>query len=407
MRVLVIDNGLNTEIAYRLGKSRLFDKVAYYSPWQADFVATRERAVGTGFDEYERIYDVSRKTLEQYDGFVFPDLYHKDLAMSLRDEGVGVWGAFGLEDLELDRVALLEIMQDAEMNLPHYTICEGVDHALAVAKDGDFIKITGYSRGDTETSRHDAASPVWAEKLKMRLGPLAKKIPIIVQRPIKDDVEGGYDQIFVEGTLCYPFLFGYEMKDTAYLGHVTDKLPPQLAAEAKKIEYFLEGTSYTNFLSTEFRGNILIDITTRMPSPPGDIHLALWRNLPRVIYYALNDNFEGSLIADYEYAVELIVKSSEPTDFVWFDIPRDYRDRIGIRRAFKQDGLIWSAPSRDDSLGEIAGIVGFGSSPEDAMNDAKAVSKAIKMSHNLDCYPDAARELLKTAEKGEKEGIPF
>lgn len=409
MDVLVIDNGLSTEFARHLGESGLFNKVGYFSSWQSDFVATRERAVGTGFDEFERIYSVSEDMLAMYDAFIFPDLYWKDLAIHLRDAGCPVWSAFEMEDLELDRLALLHLQAELGLNRPNCKVVEGVDDALRVANDGDFIKITGYARGDGETARHDARNPTWSTRLRERLGPLAHSIPIIVQEPIEDDHEVGFDTLIIKGRCAYPFLIGYEAKDSGYLAKVVNEMPAPLMREGTVLLDYLEGSDYTNFLSTEYRGGTLIDITTRNPSPPGDLHLILWANLRKVVRDALTATppTDVKLVPQRKYAVELIVHNNEPSEFVYFDIPPAYRNFVGVRRAFKKNGLVWAAPTRDDTLAEIAGFSGYGDTPDEAIEMVKEVKKAVKMSSSCSVDDSALRDLLETAERGEKEGIPF
>jgi len=408
MKLLVVDNGFNTELARRLGESGLFTNVAYFAPWQTDFVATRERAIGTGFDEFDRIYDISESTLEKFDAFFFPDLYWGDLAIHLRDNGYPVWSAFESEQLELDRRFLIETMVGLGMRLPRHTVKKGITAALATAKDGDFLKITGYSRGDFETAKHEAAFPTWPAKLRKRMGPLADDIPIIIEKPIEDDHEVGWDAIVLGGKVTWPMMLGYEKKDSAYLSKVIRQFPGPLATDSLKLLHYIETTPYAQFMSTEFRGNVLIDLTTRTPSPPSDIHLGFWKNFAVAVHGWLDDNIQPrSWQPTAAYAAEAIIKNTSQGDYIWIDVPPEHRAQVGVRHAFVHSGKLWAAPPRDDVMEEVGAVWASGSSPEKAIGNLEIILDDIKMSESCKVDTETLHALLKTVEKGEKEGIPF
>jgi hypothetical protein len=404
MRVLVIDNGGYAKFAWHLGRSGLFEHVGYFAPWQTDFVSLKDCAVGTGFEEFIREWDIY-EALPRYDAFVFPYQYWKGAVSMLRAQGYPVWAAGNDEELELDRQQLLYMMEAYKMPCPQYEVVKGVDAAVRAAKDGDIIKVTGYARGDLETAKHVAEYPDWANELRDRCGPLANEMSIIVQKPLKDRIEGGFDWIVVGGVPLPIFSVGYEAKDSGYVAHVTDKMPDLLLPVAAGVQKMIHDT-YTNFLSVEALDDVLIDITCRVPSPPGDSLMQVYTNFPDIVKGAL----EGQRVMPTPhdaYFCELIICREDPLTFSSITVPRSCESRVAIHNAFKRKDVLWCPPAPWSKLIQIGSVTGMGNSPKNAIKDAQSVAEELGFSKHVAVNAHAADDILQTIDKGKKKGIPF
>src|SRR5512135_3486521 len=110
MRLLVVDNGLYTELAIALGRSGVYDRVGYYNRWEEDFPYTKDAIIGSGFDEITMELDLYG-AIADYDAFIFPDNYWSGLQDYIRRVlNKPVFGSGRHEELELDRNLLRTMM---------------------------------------------------------------------------------------------------------------------------------------------------------------------------------------------------------------------------------------------------------------------------------------------------------
>jgi hypothetical protein len=407
MKLLVIDNSQYVEFARCLGRSGLFDEVGYYAEWRTDFPCAQEAAVGNGFDEIVREYNLY-DCLEEYDAFAFPDLYWADMQDWLRKQGTPVWGCGADEMLERDRWHLLQEMQRVGMKVPESALVSVVK-AFKTAEPGDIVKISTF-RGDVETITI-TGDPSWYHELALRWGPMVDEIKVIYQKPLPSGCEAGFDLLVVGGKPVFPFSVGYEYKDAGYIEKNIN-----LAALPKPLKSTYDGvlklisSDYNNFLSTEVLSKCMIDVTCRMPQPPGDMKLYLWQSLPTIIRMML----EGKSVANVEtnprklWGCQLIVHNNEPSKYKNFGtIDESIRDHVYFSRGFALHGEVWIVPWRSSHVDfvDAVSIVGGGNSPEEAIEEAKAVAGELEIPHG--CYLDsgAPDELMRCLEEGEEEGI--
>jgi hypothetical protein len=414
MRLLVIDNSQCVEFARTLGRSSEFESVGYYAPHSDDTPVAQEAAVGAGFPEIIREYELF-DALERYDALAFPALYWNDMQRWARAHGFAVWGSGDTELLERNRILLLRQMARLNMQLPewHTDTLEGVRKHI---KSGDIMKFSAL-RGDAETITHKDDFQ-WYFDLGLKWGPMRDSIPIVHQRPLPKGVEPGYDVLVVRGQILPTGNIGYEVKDGGYIesNMAVDAFPEAFADIYAGVEAML-GDDYSNFLSTEILSGVLLDITCRFPQPPGDLKLLMWRGLSRVIRAHLDNTFNHVQHELFDtaprarYGVQLIAHNNEPKNYCrWGSIDDSIADRVFFNRAFVHDGVLWTAPWKDRSVSDwvdSASVCGYGDSPEEAIDDAERVKAELELPHGVLIDPGVKDALMKAIEEGCEAGIPF
>src|SRR5271165_769664 len=88
--VCVVDNGIFAEVARALSKS--FGRVYYTSPWVADFPSSYKTELGEGFPDFDKVNDIW-EIIDEFDLFVFTELYQGPLQEYLTAPGKRVWGS--------------------------------------------------------------------------------------------------------------------------------------------------------------------------------------------------------------------------------------------------------------------------------------------------------------------------
>lgn len=412
MKLLVVDNTQYVEFARTLGRSGLFDEVGYFAPWQEDTPTVQEASVGCGFPEIIREFDLFA-CLDQYDAFAFPALYWEGMQSWLRHQQIPVWGAGRSEQLETNRWLLVQTMQSLHLPTPEARLLT-LDEVKRIAVPGDIIKISTF-RGDTETIKHDGDWSWWYS-LMHAWGPMRDKIRVVYEKPIAGKhCEPGFDLLVVKGNPVRDMGIGFEVKDGGYIeknirrADLETQLPDSFLTVYNGVRQMI-GPDYSNFLSTEMLGEYLLDITCRIPQPPGDLKLYIWQELSRVICDALH-NRKGSfeLNPRHEWGVQLIAHNNNPKEYCRFGkIDPSISDHVFFNRPVLIDGVVWTVPWKDRSVQDwvdCASVCASGRTPEAAIAEAKRIVDEIDWPHGAIVDPTTEEHLMKALEDGEKEDI--
>ena len=201
--VCVIDNGLFADMAATLARS--FGRVYLKTPWERTAPVSTERRVGEGLKDVE-VIDSLWPYVEKCDLFVFTDLNYGDLQEYLAEQGKRVWGARSAEMIETDRILSRKILKKAGIKVPPYTVVKGVAALRDHLKDHPdrFVKIP-FTRGDAETFRAESYELVEPriDELEFHLGPEKHSMQFVVETPIEDAIELGYDGYCIDGEWPY------------------------------------------------------------------------------------------------------------------------------------------------------------------------------------------------------------
>jgi hypothetical protein len=275
----VIETGLHTELAVTLAKS--FGKVFYYSAWEQPFPRSNAILVGQGLPGVTRI-DSIWPVLDDIDLFVFPDIYHGTLQVYLAKIGKRVWGCRLGENLETIRGLSKKWLRDVGLEVGPYRQIRGLENLRDYLKEHDdqYVK-TGKTRGDFETFHAPTYRLIESrlDELEHSLGAKKSIAEFVVEAPINDAIEVGYDGFTIGGKYAEKALYGVEVKDTAYLGQVVPyrSLPNGVQFVNSKLSGMFRDWNYRGFFSSEIRLKggkpYLIDPCCRLGSPPGEVTL--------------------------------------------------------------------------------------------------------------------------------------
>ncbi len=406
---LLVDHGLNLWLALRLAQD--FGKVRYWTPWATAFPDIKGAAIGSGFNEIERVEDLD-DYLDDTELIICPDNYFGSWANEQRRLGRRVWGAGDSEKLELDRWLIRNLQSHRGMPTPgteQITGMEALERYCAKHPE-TFIKLSRY-RGLRETFKAANFETLKIDLLN-GLGPFREEFKFLAEEKI-DGVEIGCDTWVINGEYPSRVLAGIEVKDCGYVGRVFDY--PDLwetvrdcnAGVAPAFKKLGGATFYSNELrvAEDDRKGYLIDMTVRMPIPPGPCYGKLWSNLSEIIYAGA----EGRLVVPEptaKYAVLARIHCPYAAKhWVKVDVEKEAWPYVAFSNAVKVNDELWIAPQPHESI-EIGDVIATGESLKECEATIKEVSKMIS-GHDVDIQEAAVKQAEDAFEKAAELGIEF
>lgn len=413
--VLVIDGGIFIEFAIRLARD--FGKVYYFSFWKTEYPLSKDDMIGVGVPGIERVSEVY-DYIDKVDMIAFPSIYNGDWQRWLVKKGYRVYGSMRGDEMERDRVEAIEHFKSLGLPQPKYKEVTGIDNLIKYLADKEdkWIKVSEF-RGQNETWHFlsiDLSMRRLAE-IKHRLGDEGKVFKFLVFDPINGDniVECGIDlPITVDGEYPKKVFYGYEKKDCAFLGKVEkySNLAPVLTEFTDKIAPTLKKYGYRNAMSTEVRADsdthgYMIDLSTRQPSPPGEIYHELITNFSQMVWDA-----SGGKLTEPDYAAKFgieVMVNSEAAEVGWvtIDFPKSIRKWIKFRNLAVIDGKYTVIPRYKD-FANVACIVAIG----DTIDEVVAMAKercAMISGEGIDCKLSDIKPLMEIIERGKTIGLKF
>lgn len=401
--VLVIDHGMYSNVADKLSEE--FGTVLYFTFWEGSFPRSNDILLGSGFPNFKRVNSFWDK-IDTIDLFVFTDIFHSDIQVYLQSIGKRVWGARQGDAMEIYRWDFLQYMKKIGLAIPPSDLVIGLDALRKELKKKEdvFIKIDAMTRGDFETFHHenyDLTEPM-LDDLAFRLGPKAKIMKFIVQKPIETDAEIGYDGYTIDGKFPDECLYGIEVKDKGYVGKVAsyDSIPKEIKFVNDKLAPTLKSYGYRANISTEIRVGkdgtpYLIDLTCRMPCPPTSVMMEMISNYAEIMY----EGASGKMIQPIfkaKFGAELIGYSDFANDhFFNINVPKD----VPIKQSSvcMIDGKNYCIPQGWESQA-VFETVAIGDDLDKVISDVSKQGESIKgfgLKCSGDCLKDATEELKK------------
>jgi hypothetical protein len=411
--VLIHDNGLFPFVASKLAE--VFENVLYFSPHSSDaFPVSRKLLWGSGLPGVTRVSDFFDH-VDGADFIVFPDHGAGDLQAYLRTKGKPVWGSAESEWLELDRIRFRKLQQAKGMLMPRAHVLSGTEalrtHLEEPKNENQYIKLSEF-RGDLETFSHKNwfLTAPWFRELDHKLGPMRESLKFVAEHSIDDAVEVGFDGVCIDGKFLSPCVYGYEVKDIAYVGKVCDypDLPKVLLEANADLVSVLAKLNCRSFFSTELRvtqdgEGYLIDPCLRAPSPPSEALLEVFANWPE-IFEAGSRGEVIEPIPTGQFCAELVLRSDFATDdFLAIEIPDEHRQFVKLHGHAVVEGIDYVVALGMDVIG---GAVGIGDTFEDACEHALEVAKSLR-GYQLDFQEDAFDHVQDQIEKGLTHGIDW
>lgn len=401
---IVIDMGLFQPLAHAL--THYYKDVLYFRPWAESFSHPNDFYCGTGYESFERIEALEPYYDDELVTWVFPDLHFAELQKWLRSKGRQVWGAGDGETLELDRGETKELMVEIGLPVKPWAAVEGMTELRKLLQEHEdvFVKVSKL-RGLTETfcsPSYELVKPK-LDAIQSELGGRAEVQEFIVEEPVPDAIEVGYDGYFVS---AFPqtALVGVEVKDCCYAGRVKPyaSLPKEVREVNQKLAPVMKKLGYNGFFSTEIRvGNdkkpYLIDLTCRHASPAGESILEVASNLGDII----ESGSKGKLV-DLKPAGKYVCQALLCSDFVeghWLpiEIPKEVRPHVHLYHSCRIEGAEYIIPM-DFDMPQIGSVTACADTPENAAKLCKKYVEQIKafgLKDNIDKLEQAMKDLEK------------
>ena len=406
----VVDNGLFTELAVRLARD--FDRVLYYTPWEDEFPLINNRFVGFGLDNVERIEDpYLNGVVDETDIYLFPDIFHAGKQQLLERIGKNVWGSRTGDSLETRRVWFRRLQEELGMPVPEGVVLQGFDALKDFLRDHGrcFVKTTSKIRGTMETHefRDMDQDHYWLEDLKTRLGGLDEVPLFLVEEPIETKFETGLDTYCIDGKSPKTPMQGIEVKGKLILcsAQTNSPTPKPLDDALSTLAPLLAECRYRNFLSAEFRGNILTDLCARCPNPGIGVEMEMISNLGPII----EAGARGELIEpefEFEFGIQAAIFHDHDAE-LWkqFRLSDDIRRWVKLME-FCQVGDLYQIIPRRPFGQKIGWLLGVGDSIESASAHLYENAEALK-DHPWDIKLDALADAVHQAQEAEKSGFEF
>lgn len=410
--ITVVDSGLFTELAIRL--SREIRQVRSSVPWYAEFPTVNDRAIGSGLaPEIEWIEDpYVDEIFETTDAYCFPDIFRAGDQQLLQRAGKPVFGSRTGDTLETRRIWFRDLQERLGMPVPDSRVIHGWTELDAWLKDNNercFVKTTSKIRGTMETHEfldyeQDA---YWLWNLRMKLGCAAELAQFLVEMPIESPFETGLDTICIDGQVPKTPMQGIEIKGKLMLSsaQTNSPTPKPLDDSLSLLAAELKRHRYRNFLSAEFRKDILTDFCARAPNPGLGCEMEMIENIGEMVYRGAHGELVEPVF-EAEYGIQVAVFHDHDEE-----LPKQFRIDPEVRRWFKlmefcRVGELYQIVPRRPYGQKIGWLVGIGDTIQEAADHVQDVAEQFKK-YPFDIKLDALPEAVKQAAEMEKQGMEF
>jgi hypothetical protein len=368
--------------------SHTYKHVYYTNPsWVDAYPKLNKAMIGIGMSPNLEVIDSPFEVYDETDFWIFPDCYYGSLEDFLVDKGEIVWGSRAGEELELERDDLKTYMTKIGLPVQKWESVKGMTNLRLYLQKNEnvYVKINKW-RGTIETfysKTYDLVKPE-LDEIEHCLGPFSEQMDFIVEQPIPDALEVGYDGWTIKGQYPEVCLAGCEIKDKAYAGKVVEysALSPLVTDFNSKMAAAFDSYDYKGFFSTEIRITkdktpYMIDFTARTPCPPGEIYLELWDNLAEVMWRGANNEVIVPK-ASNEFAVELLIESEwAGSHFQPIYYPDKYDKYIKLKKATKIDGINYIIPQSFGAT-DCGAVLGFGDTLDAAIKQARTIASTVE-----------------------------
>jgi hypothetical protein len=408
--VTVVDSGLFGELAVRL--SREFTKVRSFVPWRAEFPSLNDRAVGSGLPEVEWVEDAFRDDIfDTTDVYCFPDIFFAGEQQLLRRCGKPTWGSNSGDELETRRIWFRHLQEELGMPVPESVEITGWTALAEFLKNHGhcFIKTTSKIRGTMETKEFfdfDQAE-YWLWNLRVKAGCGAEEIVFLVEEPVESPFETGLDTYCIDGQFPKTPMQGIEVKGKLILSsaQTTSATPRPLDDALSVLAPELKKRQYRNFISAEFRKDILTDFCARAPNPGIGVEMEMISNLGEIVYHGAH----GDLVEpdfEFEFGIQAAIFHDDPeADWKQFRLDPEIRRWVKLME-FCLHNEKWQIIPRPPHGQKIGWLLGVGDSIEAASKHLQENAEALE-GYPFDIKLDALPEAVKQATAAESAGFEF
>jgi hypothetical protein len=404
---LVWDYGTFLSLAEKLAEKAA--SVRYYSPHEDEYQNAQRCVIGTGLEKVVRCDDpLDPDVVAEVDCYVFTDIAFSGVQKLLRSMGKAVWGSMGASELELFRTRFLDKIGELGLPVAPSQKIVGLTNLTLHLKEVEdkWVKINRF-RDNIETFHHIdyAHSECTLEWLAVEFGGIADKVVFVVQDPIPDAQEVGYDGFCVDGNFPSKSFQGYEKKNQLYLGSWLPKedMPEEVTTVNNALAPYLKEIGYRNFLASEIRDEFFIDPTPRMAGQTQEHLLETCTNLAEIIWYGSN----GILVEpDFKakFATEATLHYTAGTDhWMVLDVPEEVRPWVKLYGYCMEGGIYHFPPRKNDEVGVV---IGNGNTVQEAIDHLKE-NLALLEKEPVSAAVEGFADLIKEIEKAQSQGVHF
>lgn len=376
---MVVDRGLFISLAEKLVGQ--FGKVGYFAYWESGFTDGRELVLGQGLEGIERV-KYFEKDYRNYDLLVFPDVYDGWMVKDLRDHGFRVWGSGLGAELETLRWKTKERFKELGLPVNESHRVLGVNALRQFLQENEreggwYVKVSLLrGLGETWNAENYVQAKGFIDDFEAKNGPLSKVIHFILEAPIPDADEIGYDGYCVDGQFPEQSMYGWEIKDSAYLGKVSPytDLPEPVRRVNDALSPVMAELQYRNFFSTELRNEFCIDPSCRHASPAGEVLVENMNNLAEVLW----EGSEGRLVnptLKHKYGAQVVLSSEWARDHAQLvQFPEEIRPYVKLYNHCRIEGEDYVIPQfvpHFDRMSEIGSVVALADDPQEAIDLCK------------------------------------
>ena len=397
LTICLVDSGLSTHYAAVMARS--YGNVIYYLPDSDSYKKTNRATIGTGIHGVEVVDDdtffeyVDEGPGNKIDLFFFPDLGFRGLQDHLRNLDYPIAGSGFSDILETDKLFFYKTLQKAGLPVAPFELVKGLDalrENLGKQKGPVYVKLRDQRyRGITETFKCDDADAVDPVLDDIACTVSDKDdIEFVVQHPIESKCEIGIDTLCLDGEYPQNSIVGIEGKDSWYIGRVFHAFPEILNPFMDKMAPVHKKLGCSGMYSTEKRitedGTVYgLDLTERMPSPPGELFPEMYEdgNFAQAIYDLAHDTLP-ELKPKAKCGVELIITSEwyGKGNRIKVGFPPEIARWVKLKNYCIIDGAAWVLPNDNENY--LGAVVAIGDTLEEAAklaNDYAAKIKAYKL----------------------------
>jgi hypothetical protein len=285
---LVFDTGGGTFHVERLAKD--FGQVYFFTPWADGNPKFENYCEGLGLKNVTKVLDPFNY-IDKADLICFLDVGEGDKAAYFREKGKVVFGAGRGEKLEQDRFFMRKLQKELGLPTQHTVQVNGVKGLREYLKRNPdkYVKLNIW-RGNVESfyAKDYQSVEMILDEIETGFGPHKDEYKFLVEAPIPDAVEVGFDGFFNGKDFIRPLMWGVEA-GRPYIGKVANELPWVLEDFIARITPELRKLDYRGAISNELRvvnakKAYLVDLTCRFPYPLSCVYTENIENYSEVIY---------------------------------------------------------------------------------------------------------------------------
>jgi hypothetical protein len=418
--VLVVDFGPYEYLAVKL--SETFN-VLYYIPNLEAYPETNRDEIGTGVPGITRIYDLFRyikpapSKADIVDLFCFFDVGMIDLQQQLREMGYRVFGSGASGKLEQDKWFFNEVLKKVGLSTVGLEKVTGVDALRAHLEkvEDKYVKVS-YYRGAFETYHHVDMwdTETWLDDLTNRIGMKKNDMVFLIQDPIKSVMEIGYDGFNINGQHPRNCMMGIEGKDEWYIGVITPDPPRIIQHVNDKLSPVFRKMGYNGFYSSElriteeaysedFKGKpYYIDLTARVPSPPGEGFCEMYEDLGTAIWQIAEGKVPDLKPVAKYCAIFILTSPWYEEHWLRVKVPDNSQPWLKLKNYCIKDGQHWCIPNKNG--GFFGAVVATGDDLEKTIALAEKRVKSVK-AYEIQYNKDSGHDMMEAIDDAKKVGI--